>query len=100
MVESQVDDGVHAGCTAAQAIQVLEVTALHLGTGCLQLLRTGITARKSAHVVPCPDEFLDQFRADKSCCSRDEDSHFFCPSVFAGSRRKLRARVDVSILAR
>ncbi len=61
MVEGQVYCGIHSGRPAAQAIQVIEIAAMHLGTCRLQLVGACVAARRSACLVPRRDQILDQF---------------------------------------
>ena len=75
MIEREVHHGVHALRSASQAIQVFQIPAMHLGAGRLQLLRSGVTACQSAHLVPCFNEFLYQFCPNKSCSARHKNSH-------------------------
>ncbi len=75
VIEREVDHRIHACRAAAQAVEILDVAAMHLGTDRPQLLRARIAARQTAHLMPCSQELLHQLGPDKSCGSRYENAH-------------------------
>ena len=75
MDEGGVDHAVRGGGSAAQAFQVFEIAAMHLGTGGDKRLGAGIRASETEHLMARVDEFLNNGRADKSGGAGDEDTH-------------------------
>jgi hypothetical protein len=89
MAERQMHDHIHSCRPAAQAVEIRKVAAMHLGTHSLQLLHAGITARKTAHLVPNLDQFLYQLGPDESRRSRYEYTH--CHSSYCWWREPVKA---------
>jgi hypothetical protein len=75
VIERQVHHRIHACRSAAQALQILKIAAMHLGARSLQLLCTGVAPCQAAHLMACGDEFLHQCGSDKTCRSRYKNTH-------------------------
>jgi len=52
MIERQVYDNIHSRSPAPQAIEIVQVASMNLRAYLFQLLRAGLAARQSAHLVP------------------------------------------------
>ena len=59
MIKRQVDHGIHALRSVAQALKILYVAAMNFGSGRFQLLFAGIAARQTANFMPRFDQFLN-----------------------------------------
>jgi hypothetical protein len=75
MVESQMDHGIRLGRSAAQAFQVFEIAAVHLGAGASQRIGASLGASQPQNLMTCANELRDQSRTYKSCCTRNENTH-------------------------
>src|ERR1700733_1927246 len=95
MIERQVHHRIHAGRSAAQAVDVRKVSAVHLGASSLQLLHAGIAARKSTHSVTHLDQLLHQPCSNETCCSRHKYTHCHPPVVVTRSGKI--ARIDICV---
>ena len=60
---------------AAQAVQVLEVAAVHLGPGCGERPGAPVRAGEAEHGVPRLEEVLNDGRADEAGSAGDENAH-------------------------
>ena len=78
----------------AEAVQVLQIAAMHLGTGGGERLGAGIRASKAEHLMTGAEEFLNNGRTDKAGGAGDEDTHgsFLC---LIGSAPPCRRRVAI-----
>jgi hypothetical protein len=74
-----VNDAVYSRCSPAQAVQILQISAMHLGPCSNESFSTRIGTSKPDHLVPCPNKLLNNRRADKSCRARDEYTHVLPP---------------------
>ena len=79
--EGGVNYGIRAGCSAAQAFQIFEITSMHLGAGGGQRLCARIGACKTEHLMAGVDEFRHDGGTDKACGACDEDTHMFPPGL-------------------
>ena len=63
-----MDHAVRRGCSAAQASQVFQITAMHLSTS------GRIRTSEAEHLMVRLDEFLTDGRADEACRAGDENT--------------------------
>ena len=98
VAEGEVDHGIHAGCSAPQAVEILEGTAMDLGTRCFQLLCAGFAAGEAAHLIARDDEFLDQFGSDETCCSGYKYPHLNVSLCCLRAKRRSAASMLVVLL--
>ena len=71
----QVDDAVGVGRRLADGVQVIEVAAADLHAGDRQLLRRGVGAGQTDHLVPGGLQFGDECGADVAGRAGDEYAH-------------------------
>ena len=77
----------------AQAVQVLQRTAMNLGAHFLQRLGIGVGAGKTKNFVAARDQFPGCGRADKSGRAGDEYAHESTPCSDGQDIATLRMRV-------
>jgi hypothetical protein len=70
-----VDHPIRHGGSTAQAFQIFKITSMYLGTRGDKRLGARIGASKAEHLMTSADEFLNDGRTDKTCSTRDEDTH-------------------------
>ena len=73
--EAEVDHPVRGRRAAPQAVQVLEVAAVHLGPGGGERRGALVRAGEAEHRVPRLDEVLDDRGADEAGGAGDENTH-------------------------
>jgi hypothetical protein len=71
----EVDDAIGCGRSAAQAIKIIERTAVHLCAcrGYFSSARIGTS--QAEDLVPCLDQLADDGGADESCRASNENFH-------------------------
>ena len=75
VVESRVDDTVRCDRAAPQAVEVVEVAAVHLGAGGLQCCGGRVRAGEADDLMPRRKQLADDGGTDVSGCSGHENSH-------------------------
>ena len=64
MLEGQVDHAVGVDRRLGQAFGIIEVTAVHLGPGRLELLGRGVGTGQADHLMACLEQLGHDGRAD------------------------------------
>jgi len=82
--KGEVDHPVRRnGCTA-QALHIIEVAKKRLDPFGGQFLRCRFRPRQRGDRMSGPHQFFRDCRSDKTCCTRNKDSHvispFLCPT--------------------
>ena len=75
MIEARVDHSVRSGRAVAQTLEVIERTALHIGSCRSKGRGSRIRTSQPEHLMARADEFRNDCGANKACSSRDKDSH-------------------------
>ena len=75
MIESQMDHAIGLRRAAAQAVEILQIAAMHLRARGPQRRRAFIRARQTQHAVPCSDQLLNHRCSDKAGRARYKYSH-------------------------
>jgi hypothetical protein len=75
MVEGEMDHGVRASSPGAEAFQIIEVAAMHLGALGGKRLGAGIGAGETENLVASPDEFRNEGRTDEAGGAGNENTH-------------------------
>ncbi len=75
MDEGGVNHAIRVGCPTPQAVQVLERTAMHIGSYCGKGCSTLIRTSKAEHLMARIDEFQSNGRTDESCTTGEKDTH-------------------------
>src|SRR5581483_3002217 len=70
-----VGDGVGLLGASAQAVEILDVAAMHLGAGRGERLGRSVGANEAEHPMPGTEQFLDDRGADEAGRSGDENAH-------------------------
>jgi len=74
-VERKVDDSVRFGSGGAQAVEVVESTAMRVGAGSRQRCCGGVRTGAADDLMPRFEEFADNRRSDESGRSGDKHTH-------------------------
>ena len=74
VVKGGVDNAVRGRCSAAQALEILERTAMNVGPGRGKGCGGRIRARKANYLMSCADEFLNDGGADEARSASKEDT--------------------------
>ena len=75
MYETGVNHAIRAGSSAAQTVQVFEITSMHLRPGGDKSLGARLRTSKADHLMARIDEFLHDGRADEACSASNKDTH-------------------------
>ena len=75
MDEGQVDYTIRCSRAAPQAVQVLQITAMHLGAGGGKRFGPRLRAGKTKHLMAGRDQVLDDGRADEASRAGNENTH-------------------------
>jgi hypothetical protein len=75
MDETGVNHPIRGGGSTAQAVQIPEITSMHLGTSGSKRLGGCIGASKAEYLVSRGDQFSDDGGADESSRAGNEDTH-------------------------
>jgi hypothetical protein len=70
-----VNHAIRLFCSAAQAFQVFNIAAMHLGTSSGKRLGSRIRASNAKHLMARGDQFFDNSRAYESSGAGEEDPH-------------------------
>jgi hypothetical protein len=77
VIESEVHHGIGAGCSAAHAFHVFEVTPVRLGTSSGKSLCTRFTTGKAEHLMPRIAQLPDDRGTHKAGGPGNENAHVF-----------------------
>ena len=86
MDEGGVNHAVRRSRGAAQAFEVLEIAAMHLGAGRGERLGARVRAGEADHLMARADKLLNDGGADKACGAGDEDTHGASPGFISLGR--------------
>ena len=75
MVEGEVDHPVGAGGAGPQEVQVVQVTAEHLGSGSLQFRRGGVRTGEANDLMTSTLQLGNDGGADPTGRAGNEDTH-------------------------
>jgi hypothetical protein len=75
VVEARVDHGVRRRRALAQTVEVIERTALYIGSGRSEGCGSRIRTSETEHLMARADEFWNDRRAKETCRPRDKNTH-------------------------
>jgi hypothetical protein len=70
-----VDDAIRASRSTPQAVGIVELTPMYLGTRRDERPGGRIRASQAEHLMARADEFLNDRSSDEACSASDEDPH-------------------------
>src|SRR5882724_4366172 len=73
--KGHVDDPVSGGRSTAQALNIFQRTAMYIGSCGDNGRGSNLRASQGEHPMPRLDQFLNNCRTDKPCCSRNKYLH-------------------------